>query len=391
MDTNREAVYSLIALLVKKAGFDVGKNLAEEELIKTRDEIRNIAKDHKRGQAKEAIKLMEKLKQRESFWLNNAEVIGKDLINQYLEGIASSKVKDEIDRLVELASKGTEKLEVSTVYQRLNELNKDYNQIKAKIDSNSYINTEEKEIDYKFKSYLENKISSLDQEIYEIEKELDELRDSEAKDTSIVSRLTNYNETLRKNLQRLDKASNVNNNSDLSFEIWERLQTTRDDLENKLEKSIDALSKTEEMLKEVRNNRHALNKRRELLESESSICRNKLSNVDKKLEEDDYINKSEQIVDASKMELIKLEIEALNNKKDTVYVDAIKVKEELLKAWDAKNNHYNNRLEEDSSLGKQIIKIEKYNDRNKNNRFNDNKSYKEEKNKTNWNGDINEL
>ncbi len=372
MDTNREAVYSLISLLVKKAGFDVGKNVAEEELIKTRDEIQNLLRDKKRGQAKETIKLMEKLKQREAFWLNNAEVIGKNLINQYLDGKSSKEVLPEIDRLVELANKGTNNLQVSKIYERVNELNNDYNQIKSKIENNSYINTEEKEIDYKFKTYLENKISSLDQEIYEIEQELDELRDNETKDMSIVSKLTNYNENLRQNLQRLNKASDVNNNSDLSFEIWEKLQTTREDLEIKLEKSVDALAKTEEMLNDVRNNRRTLSKRRELLENESSICRSKLSNVDKKLEEDDYINKSEQIVDASKMELINLEREALINKKDVIYVDASKVKEELLKAWDVKTNPLH------------IIVMKNEEDGPK-------PSEENKKINMNWNGDINEL
>ena len=173
-------------------------------------------------------------------------------------------------------------------------------------------------IDYKFKIYLENKISSLDQEIDEIEREFDELRDNESKDLNIVNRLTSYNESLKKNLERLDRASNVNNNSDLSFEVWERLQTTKDDLEIKLEKAKDALSKTEDMLTELRNNREILSRRRDLLENESTICRTKLANVDKKLEEDDYINKSEQIMDASKLELINLELETLNNKKDVI-------------------------------------------------------------------------
>ena len=362
MDTNREAVYSLISLLVKKAGFDVGKNLAEEELIKTREEMKNLMRDKKRGQAKETIKLMEKLRIREDFWLNNAEVIGKNLINQYLEGRSSKEIKSDLDKLVEIANKSTSSLQVSKIYERLSELNKDYNQIKKKIENNSYVNNEEKEIDYKFKTYLENKISSLDSEIYEIEKEFDELRESESKDMSIVSRLTNYNESLKKNLERLGKASNVNNNSDLSFEVWEKLQRTRDDLEIKLEKSKDALAKTEEMLREVRNNRNVLSKRRELLESESAICKNKLANVDRKLEEDEYINKSEQVMDASKMEMINLEIETLTNKKDVVYVDAFKVKEELLRAWDLRpqrNEHETSENSGDSNDGKQVTKIEK--------------------------------
>ena len=116
------------------------------------------------------------------------------------------------------------------------------------------------------------------------------------------------------------------------------------------------------MLKEVRNNRNVLSKRRELLESESAICKNKLANVDRKLEEDEYINKSEQVMDASKMEMINLEIETLTNKKDVVYVDAFKVKEELLRAWDLRpqrNEHETSENDSDSNNGKQVTKIEK--------------------------------
>ncbi len=335
MNTNRETIYSLISLLVKKAGFDVNKNEAEEELKKTKENLERLSKGKNTLNDKKNInKIIEELKVRESFWENNAEVIGRSLLKEYNDGANYHHVKSKIETLVSLANKGTQNLEFSYTYSRTLELEKEYKELNDKVKTKDYINHEEKEMDTKYQVYLENKINTLEEELVSIDKELDSLRDIETKDVNIVNKIRDYNESLNNNLEKLKDASANTIHTDIAFDIWEKLETTKSDLEEKLEKSVEALEKTEGLLAEVRKNRIGLNNRKDVLGAEKTRCSSKLSNIKKALEEDDYVNEAEKIVDLSHLELARLELEALKNKKEVIYVDANKVKEELIKEWE---------------------------------------------------------
>lgn len=336
MNTNREVVISLIELLVKKAGFDLNKNQAEEELIKTKENIKKLNKEKDTSSNKKNIsKLIENLKVREAFWENNAEIVGRSLIDAYDDGKNYASVKMRIELLSNLASKGTKNLEVGYLYNKINELEKELETLEDKVQTTDYSNYEEKEMDLKYKVYLENKITSADDEIVELEKELDNLRDVEIKDVAIVNKIKDYNDNLSNNLKRLQEASQNSMNTDIALDIFKRLELARSDMESKLEKSKDALNKTTEMLDDVRKNRTNLNNRKTNLEEDRKRCALKLNILNEKLEEDKYINVADQMMDLSNIEMAKAEMESLINKRDVIYVDAIKVKEELIKAWDA--------------------------------------------------------
>ena len=51
------------------------------------------------------------------------------------------------------------------------------------------------------------------------------------------------------------------------------------------------------------------------------------------LKDDHYVNVTERMIDINNSEKMRLELESLRNKKDVIYVDALKVKEELIKEW----------------------------------------------------------
>ena len=87
------------------------------------------------------------------------------------------------------------------------------------------------------------------------------------------------------------------------------------------------------MLENVRNNRTNNNNKKEILLDELDKCTTKMNNVSNKLKEDNYVNTTERIMDINEKEKIRLEIDYLKNKKDVIYVDASKVKEELIKEW----------------------------------------------------------
>ena len=335
MNTNREVIFSLVGLLVKKAGFDVNKNEAEVELNKTKETLEKLSKEKTTLNDKKNVNtLIENLKVRKAFWENNAEVIGRSLLEAYNEGENYNHVKNKIEALAALATEGTKNLEFGYTYSRSIELERQLKEIEEKVNNSDYINHDEKEMDEKYKSYLENKIKTLDEELSSIEKELDNLRDIETKDVNIVNKIRDYNESLSNNLNKLKEVSNSTIHTDIAFDIWEKLETTKSDLEEKLEKSVDALEKTESLLSEVRKNRMSLNNRKDVLSAERTRCSSKLTSISKSLEKDDYVNVTEKIMDLSNLEMVRLELESLKNKKEVIYVDANKVKEELIKEWE---------------------------------------------------------
>lgn len=334
MNNNFEAIKSLISLLVKKAGFDLDKNYSEVELEKTKSSIEELTYEKNNSNNKKAISnIIDNLRVRQANWENNAEIVGKSLIEAYQSGKDYQSIKARIELLGSLAVKGTENLGVGSIYSKLTELEKKYEELNTKIETNDYKNLNEKEMDERYKTYLENKIASFEVEVENLNKELESLRDIELKDVNIVNKIKEYIDKMDSDLERINKALSTSVNSDISFEVFERLENGKEELEVKSTKDKETLSKAESMLDNVRKNRININERKDLIESEIDKLNNKLTNVKIKLDENDYTNQIEKIIDVNELERVRLELESLKNKKDVVYVDAIKVKEELIKEW----------------------------------------------------------
>ncbi len=334
MNTNYEAVVSLVELLVKKAGFDVHKDYSEVELEKTKNSISSLVKEKGHSKDKKTINsLIDNLKVRQANWENNAEIVGKSLIKAYLEGKDYESVKARIDLLGNLALKGTENVTVTSVYGELKKLNKDYEELKNKISNTSYVNQEEKEMDTKYKAYLENKLTSLDSEISSLDNELEGLREVEIKEVNIEAKIKEYAAKLKSDLDKIEKIVNSSINSDVTAEVWDKLEVARNETKEKLDKSNDLLLKTESMLEDVKKSKDSISERKNKFEIEKTRANTKLNNINTKLEEDKYDNNTLKMIDLNNSEIMRLQIEALNNKKDVIYVDALKVKEELIKEW----------------------------------------------------------
>lgn len=334
MNSNYEAVSSLIELLVKKAGFDLTNDYSEIELKKTRDTIETLLnKKTTAGNKKAVAQIIDDLKVRESNWENNAEIVGKELLKAYKEGKSYESVRDKIDFLGKLALEGTASISVGSVYDKLKTIENEYNDLMEKINTFDYSNKEEREMDERYKTYLENKIVSLDSEINSLDNELDSLREVEIKDESIVSELKEYLLKLSSDKERINKASSMAMNSDVAFDIWERLEKAKTATKEKLFKSQELLKRTEDMLEDVKNTRNGINDRKMALNAEKTRCTNKLNTITNKLSGGKYENSPERMIDINNSEIMKLEINNLSNKKDVVYVDANKVKEELIREW----------------------------------------------------------
>lgn len=354
MSNNFEAIKSLVSLLVKKSGFDIDKNYSEEELAKTKENIQKLQSEKESSNNQKTLgKIIDTLKLRQANWENNAEIVGKSLLNAYKEGKDYSQVKARIELLGNLAYKGTENLSAGNLYSKLSELESKYNELNNKIDTYEYKNTEEREMDEKYKSYLDNKISSLNDEIKIVNKELDELRDIELKDVTIVNKIKEYIDKLDNDLARIDRILNESANMDISFEVYERLESAKEELESKQIRNKDTLEKAEKMLENVRINRTNSNSKKEILEEELDKCTTKKNNISTKLKEDNYINTTERIIDINEKEKIRVELDYLNNKKDVIYVDAIKVKDELIREWSTKKENF---VEKTNNYKEEIIK-----------------------------------
>lgn len=334
MNTNYEAVVSLIELLVKKAGFDLSSNYSELELAKTKESIASLVKERNTSKDKKELNsLIESLKVRQAKWENNAEMVGKSLVSAYEEGKDYGMVKMRIELLANLAQKGTDNISVGSVYDRIKSLDSEYKTLTEKIENTNYSNEAEKEMDQRYKTYLENKLTSIEIEIEALDKELESLREVELKDVGIVTKIKEYITKLESDRDKIDKAVKNSVNSDVAFEVWERLETAKNNTNDKITHANDLLSKTEEMLENVKKNRSDITERKQVLETDKTRCKTKLTNVTKKLEESNYENISLKLIDVNNSEMMKLELESLKNKKDVVYVDVGKVKEELIKAW----------------------------------------------------------
>ena len=378
MNTNYDVIENLIGLLVKRAGFNIKSNYSEVELEKVKTNIRELQKEREDSNNKKVLsKMIEDLKVRQANWENNAEIVGKSLLTAYKEGKSYSTVRMRVELLGNLANKNMSINSLSYIYDKLNKLENEYNALTNKIENNSYESTEEKEMDKRYKTYLEDKINSFDLEIESLNKTLDELRDSEKNDVNIVNKVKEYINKLEEDLEKINSVLDNTLTSFVAYESFETIENTNNKTIEKINKFKELLNKTEGVLGDVRDNRKKTNERKSYLEKEKDTYVNKLNRVTAKLEENNYINNIEKIEDINKSELIRLEIDNLNNIKDVIYIDVDKVKEELIKEWNKGESNYTEEKVVEKEKPIEEIKEEKFIDK-ANRLFNNFKPPKEE-------------
>lgn len=350
MNTNYEVVKNLIGLLVKKSGFNLDNNYSELELDKVKKNIKELQDEREGSNNKKVLtKMIEDLKVRQANWENNAEIVGRSLLDAYKEGKTYQSVKMRIELLGNLASKNNIS-SLSNIYDKISNLENEYTKLTNKINSNSYESVEEKEMDKRYKNYLVEKINSVELELKNIESTLDELRTNEKNDVNIVNKVKEYINKLENDLEKINSVLDNTLVSYIAYESFENIEKANNKTIEKIDKFKDILSRTEKVLEEVRNTRIKTNERKTYLEKEKETYNNKLNKVSIKLEENDYINNIEKMEDINKKELIRLDIDSLNNIKDVIYIDVNKVKEELIKEWSKVESE--KVLEEDNSLEK---------------------------------------
>lgn len=336
MDTNYEAVKCLIEILVKKAGYDINKNYSENELKKTKETISKLEnnKDIEKATKNE---LIANLKIRQANWENNAEVIGKALLSCYKNNKSYMDVRGKVEFLSNLAKKDEELKNdqslMSYVYSKLKKLENEYNELNLKIESNDYINQEEKDLDVRLKEYLINSIDNCSNEIILCDNELERLKDVEHKEQMIKERLNAYIANVKKDVELLDSLKKNSLDKGITLEVWEKIEDIELNIKEKLEKVLNILKKTDNILNEVNVNREKCNNKKTMLSKEIDKSNNKLNRIEQRLNNDDYIDFTKKIKDLNKKELIRIELNELKNKKDVIYVNVDMVKEELIREW----------------------------------------------------------
>ena len=336
MDTNYEAVKCLIEILVKKAGYDVNKNYSENELKKTKETISKLEKD-KDIEKPTKNEIISNLKIRQANWENNAEVVGKSLLECYKNNKSYMDVRAKVEFLSNLAKKDEEEKNgeslMSYVYSKLKKLENEYNELNLKIESNDYVNQEEKDLDAKLKDYLINSNDNFTNEISLCDDELERLKDVEYKEQSIKDRLNGYVVNVKKDVELLDKLKKNSLDKGITLEVWEKIEDIELGIKEKLEKVLKTLKKIDKVLEEVKENRERCNSKKAFLNSEIDKNNNKLTRINDRLNSYDYLDYTSKIKDLNKKELIRIELNELKNKKDVIYVNVDMVKAELIKEW----------------------------------------------------------
>lgn len=341
MDTNYEAIRSLIEILVKKAGYDINSSYSENELSKTKETINKLEQD---SELENTIKdeLLANLKIRRANWENNAEVIGKSLLNCYKEKKSFSEVRGKIEYLSKIAKNEEEKNSqslMSYIYNRIKQLDEHLKELKIKIEENNYINNEEKELDIRIKEYLINAVDRENNKITLIDKELERIKDEQHKEQAIKDKLNNYVTNVKKDIEILDKLKRSSLNKGITLEIWEKIENIELNIKEKLEKVLKLIKHNEEVLKELESNKLKCENKKTMLANSIEKNNKKLEQITDKINENDYVDYASKINDINQKELINIELNELNNKKDVIYVNVDKVKEELIKEWTKDKNN----------------------------------------------------
>lgn len=336
MDTGYEAIKNLIGILVKKSGYDLDENYSESELKKTRD---NIVKVENNPDLDKKVKneFLSALKIRRSTLENNAESVGKSLLKCYEDKKTYSVVKGKIDYLVNLAKKDEISHDgqtlVSYVYCELRNLENQYEELSLKINNSNYINKEEKDLDVKLRDYLTNSIDNCNNEISLCDEELNRLKDIEHKEELIKSKLDDHVKKIKSDVEAIEKLKKKSLDKSISMEVWEKVEDVEINVNKKLNRVMQTLNKAEASLNEIHQNKNRCNNKKIVLLKEIEKNNKKLTSINERLLADDYIDYTAKVKDINLKELLKININELKNKKDVIYVNVDKVKEELIKEW----------------------------------------------------------
>ena len=341
MDTNYEAVKSLIEILVKKAGYDVDKNYSENELKKTKETIIKLEND-KELERNIKNELIANLKIRQVNWENNAEVIGKSLLNCFKDKKSYSEVRGKVEFLSNLAKKDEDGKNgqslMSYIYSKLKDLENKYNELNTKIEENNYLNLEEKDLDIKLRDYLVNSIDNYQNEMSLCEDELRRLKDVKYKEETLKEKLLVYVANVKKDIEALEILKKSSLDKGITLEVWEKIENIELGIKSKLERVLKTLRKSENFLNSVQEDQNRCNAKKAMLSKEIERSNNKLKRVNERINENDYLDYASKIRDLNKKEIIRIELNELKNKKDVIYVNVDKVKEELVREWSKREN-----------------------------------------------------
>lgn len=353
MDTNYEAIKSLVGLLVKKAGFDIDKNYSENELNKTKETIIKLENNNEDNISVATKKeLIGNLKQRQASWENNAEVIGKSLLKCYKENKSYNEVRGKIEFLASLSKKDktstNENSLMSSIYDRYKQLEQDYKVIVQKIENNNYFNNEEKEVDLKLKDYLNHKFDSYKDDKKIIQREIDRLNDIEKKEQVISAKLKGYISNIKKDVESLSKLKKSSIDKGITIEVWEKIETIELGIKDKLLNASKIMKKTNKILFSIETKRQRLNQKNEKTDNDLKLVEKRLEEVNERINNNDYIDYASKIMDINNKEIIKLELEEIKNKKEVIYVDIDRVKEELIREWNRNKSNHETLLEDNN-------------------------------------------
>lgn len=340
MDTNYETVKSLIELLVKKSGFDLSQNYGEEELEKTRSYIFEFEK--KLGTAEndektDVKKSLSNLKKREETWSNNAEVLGKSILEAYKKKVPFKEIEQKLNKLVSLASEDEESSSdsslMSYIYDTIKNLEEKQETIEETLASSDYSDSNSKEIDEQTNNYLNNKIIEYENELRFVNDELSRIKGIETRDIATISSVKVYLSNTEKNLERLESVKTETVDKEIKTETWAKLEKAGLEIKRRYKNAKDTLEKFETLLEDMRESKEEYSRRKAFLEEKIGKCKELVSKINSFIESDQYADYTSRALDENKSEVIKTELKELKNKKDVIYINVSEVKKEIIKEW----------------------------------------------------------
>ena len=227
---------------------------------------------------------------------------------------------------------------MSYIYSKLKDLENKYNELNTKIEENNYLNLEEKDLDIKLRDYLVNSIDNYQNEMSLCEDELRRLKDVKYKEETLKEKLLVYVANVKKDIEALEILKKSSLDKGITLEVWEKIENIELSIKSKLERVLKTLRKSENFLNSVQEDQNRCNAKKAMLSKEIERSNNKLKRVNERINENDYLDYASKIRDLNKKEIIRIELNELKNKKDIIYVNVDKVKEELVREWSKREN-----------------------------------------------------
>ena len=343
MDSNYETIKSLLSLLVRKSGFDIDKNIASLELEKTENLIKSYEEDLvfvKDPEEKEMMnKTLAQLKSKKEAWQNNSEIVGKHVLNEYVNNKDINSVRKELEILKNntYSTRLSNESLMSSVYRELFTCNKKVSQLEEKINKNDYYKREEKQIDESLIEYLNNKIDDYETELEKVDAELNKFKDLEVKDVEALNKIKEYELKESKDMEKIEKLLEISNEKNSSIELWEKVNNIKSKLTEKQDIIKNYVNKLEENLKFIRSNHLEYNERKKTLTEEIRKFKNLVIGATEKYSRNDYFDYASKMIDENELELTKERINQFNNKKEVIYVDVDEILDEIEKEWNKRN------------------------------------------------------